>query len=250
MITLEGKNILVTGASSGIGRECSILMSNLGARIILVGRDYDNLNETKNNLKKNKHCIVELDVNTFDQYEAKISEAVTEIGKINGFIHSAGIELTSPLRAMNSDKYNHLFSVNTFSAFEFSRILSKQKYLDEYGASFVFISSVTGKLGVSGKLAYCSSKGALISGAKALALELAKKNIRVNTVLPGIVNTRMVNRMRSELPEESFSEILNNHPLGFGEPIDVANLCAFLVSDLSRWITGSEYVIDGGYSCK
>lgn len=250
MINLNNKNILITGASSGIGRECAIVLSNAGARIILVGRDLKRLNDTKSKLKENKHHIINMDVKSFDHIESNISDAVTKIGVIDGFIHSAGIELTAPLRLMNYQRYNELFSVNTIAAFEFSRILSKKKYMNNSGASFVFISSVTGFLGVSGKVAYCSSKSALLSGAKALALELANKKIRVNSVLPGMVNTEMVINMKNELPESSMKEILDNHPLGFGEPTDVANLCAFLLSDLSKWITGSDYIIDGGYSCQ
>ena len=250
MINLNNKNILITGASSGIGRECAIVLSNAGARIILIGRDLKRLKETKLKLKENKHHIINMDVTNFDEIESNISDAVARIGTIDGFIHSAGIELTAPLRLMNSQKYNEIFSVNTIAAFEFSRILSKKKYINNSGASFVFISSVTGLLGVSGKVAYCSSKSALLSGAKALALELANKKIRVNSVLPGMVNTEMVINMKNELPVDSIKEISDNHPLGFGEPTDVANLCAFLLSDLSKWITGSDYIIDGGYSCK
>jgi NAD(P)-dependent dehydrogenase (short-subunit alcohol dehydrogenase family) len=124
------------------------------------------------------------------------------------------------------------------------------KYLDENGASFVFISSVMGILGQSGKVAYSSSKGALISGAKAMALELAKKKIRVNCILPGVVETEMSNEMFQKLSEESKKSILEMHPLGLGKPEDIANACAFLLSDASGWITGTNLLVDGGYSAK
>jgi NAD(P)-dependent dehydrogenase (short-subunit alcohol dehydrogenase family) len=155
-----------------------------------------------------------------------------------------------PLQIMNYSKYNELFSINTIAAFEFSKIISKKKYYNSVGASFIFISSIAGILGVSGKIGYCSSKAALVNGARAMALELANKKIRVNSILPGLVNTEMFQKIKAELSEESLLDIYKRHPLGIGNPQDVANLCAFLLSDLSNWITGSDYLIDGGYSCQ
>tara|TARA_R110002051_G_scaffold159061_2_gene230424 strand:+ start:3298 stop:4050 length:753 start_codon:yes stop_codon:yes gene_type:complete len=250
MLTLVNKNIIITGASSGIGRECAITLSKVGAKLVLIGRNSDRLEETHKALDNEGHLTFKMDVTDFDKTESVISEAVNIIGRIDGFIHCAGIEMTSPLRSMNYEKYNELFSVNTISAFEISKVISKKKFINNTGASIVFISSVAGLLGVNGKVGYCSSKAALIAGAKAMALELANKKIRVNTILPGMVETEMFDKMKAELPEGSFSDILKKHPLGFGKPLDIANLCAFLLSDLSKWITGSDFIIDGGYSCQ
>ena len=172
------------------------------------------------------------------------------IGKISGFVHSAGIEMTLPLRSMQPSYYEDMFATNVISGFELARIISRKKYLGESGVSFIFISSVMGILGQAGKVGYCSSKGALISGAKAMALELAKKNIRVNCILPGVVETEMSNKMLENLPEESKKSILGMHPLGLGKPEDIANACAFLLSDASRWITGTNLIVDGGYSAR
>jgi len=143
-----------------------------------------------------------------------------------------------------------MFATNVISGFELARMISKKKYLDENGASFVFISSVIGTLGQPGKIAYCSSKGALISGAKAMALELARKNIRVNCILPGHVKTEMANRLFENISEKSKKEIMDMHPLGLGIPEDIANASAFLLSDASRWITGTILIVDGGYSAR
>jgi len=114
---------------------------------------------------------------------------------------------------MQSSYYEKMFRINVISGFELARIISKKKYLDERGASFVFISSVMGILGQAGKVGYCSSKGALLSGAKAMALELVKKNIRVNCILPGIVETEMTNKMFENLSEDSKKAIIEMHPL-------------------------------------
>jgi len=250
MISLENKNIVITGASSGIGRECAVVFSKIGAKVILIGRDLIRLKQTLDLLESNNHLMYQMDVTDYNTIETIIADSVTKIGKIDGFVHCAGIEMTMPLQNMNYSKFDQLFSVNAIAAFEFSKIISKKKYCNSLGASFVFISSVTGLLGVNGKIGYCSSKAALIAGGKAMALELANKKIRVNTILPGMVNTEMFQKIKEELSEESVLDIQKKHPLGIGQPNDVSNLCAFLVSDLSKWITGSDYIIDGGYSCQ
>jgi NAD(P)-dependent dehydrogenase (short-subunit alcohol dehydrogenase family) len=250
VISLENRNILITGASSGIGRECAVVLSKIGAKVILIGRDLIRLKQTLDLLQGNNHLIYKMDVTDYNNIETIISDAVNKIGKIDGFIHCAGIEMTLPLQSMNYSKFNQLFSINTIAAFEFAKILSKKKYCNSLGASYVFISSVTGLLGVNGKIGYCSSKAALIAGGKAMAIELANKKIRVNTILPGMVDTEMFQKMKDELSKESLLDIQKRHPLGIGQPIDIASLCAFLLSDLSKWITGSDYIIDGGYSCQ
>ena len=158
--------------------------------------------------------------------------------------------MTLPLRSMQPSYYEKMFSVNVIAGFELAKIISKKKYFDENGASFVFISSVLGILGRPGVIGYCSSKGALISGIKAISLELSSKKIRVNCILPGVVETEMSSKMFQGLSEESKKEIINMHPLGLGKPEDIANACAFLLSDAARWITGTNFIVDGGYSAK
>ncbi len=248
--SLSNKNIIITGASSGIGRKCAITFSQFGANVILVARNKERLKHTFSKLSKRNHIFIIQDITEYDKLEEIVSTAVKKIGKISGFVHSAGIEMTLPLRSMSPSYYKNIFAINVISGFELARIISKKKYLDGKGASLVFISSVMGMLGQAGKVGYCSSKGALISGSKAMALELASKNIRVNCVLPGIVETEMSNKMFDGLPEESKKLIICMHPLGLGKPNDIAYACAYLLSDAARWITGSNLVIDGGYSAQ
>lgn len=248
MIHLKDKTVLITGASSGIGRQCAIDASKIGANVILVARNYDRLQETLSQMQAGNHLLVSQSITEYDKLEEMISSAVAKLGKISGFIHSAGIEETIPLRDMTIEKYNEIFSVNVFSGLELAKVIQKKKNINSDGSSFVFLSSVMGILGQSGKVAYCSSKSALISAVKAMALELANKKIRVNSVLPGVVMTEMTEKFFSKMAQEIKESVIKMHPLGLGEPTDVSNLCMFLLSDLSNWITGSCITVDGGYT--
>ena len=248
--SLKNKNILITGASSGIGKQCTISCSKMGANIILIARNEARLRETLAQLGKGNHLHYLLDITTYDKIEPIIKDAVSKVGKISGFIHSAGIEMTLPIKLMKHEHYEKLFAINTISGFEIAKILSKKKYLNSIGSSFIFIASIMGVLGQSGKVGYCSSKGALISGMKAMALELSSKNIRVNCISPAIVETEMTKQLFEQVSEESKNEILNMHPMGFGEPKDVANACIYLLSDASKWVTGTNLILDGGYSAR
>lgn len=248
IFNLNNKNIIITGASSGIGRRCAITFSQSGANIILIARNKERLKDTLNKLEKGNHLIVPQNITEYDKLEEVVNTAVDKIGRISGFVHSAGIEMTLPLRSMTPSYYEDMFAINVISGLELARIISKKKYLDKNGASFVFISSVMGILGQLGKIGYCSSKGSLISGVKAMALELASKKIRVNCILPGVVETEMSNEMFQKLSEESKKNIVDMHPLGLGKPEDIAYACVYLLSDSARWITGTNLIIDGGYS--
>ena len=250
IFNLNNKNIIITGASSGIGRRCAITFSQLGANVTLIARNKQRLEDTYSKLDKGNHLIVSQDITGYDKLEQIIKYSVEKVGRISGFVHSAGIEMTLPLRNMQPSYYEKMFSVNVISGFGLARIISKKKYINKEGASFVFISSVMGILGQVGKVGYCSSKGALLPGAKAMALEIAKKNIRINCILPGVVETEMTNKMFENLPEDSKKSVIDMHPLGLGKPEDIANACTFLLSDASRWITGTNLIVDGGYSAR
>lgn len=247
---LTKKNIVITGASSGIGRQCAVSCSQTGANVFLIARNEERLKETYDHLEKGNHLYYSQDITEYSKIESVISSMVAKFGKINGFIHSAGSEMTLPLKMMKPEYYEKLFSINIISGFEMARILSKKKYSDNNGASFVFISSVRGFLGKSGAIGYCSSKGALISGVKAMALELTNKNIRVNSISPAIVETEMTNKLFENLAEDSKNEMMKMHPMGFGKPEDIANACIYLLSDASRWVTGTNLIVDGGYSAQ
>jgi NAD(P)-dependent dehydrogenase (short-subunit alcohol dehydrogenase family) len=250
MIDLSNKTIFITGASSGIGRQCAIAASSIGANLILIGRDQKRLEETYSCLTPGNHIYHVLDITNYDMIEKVVSDSVSKIGVISGFLSCAGIESTVPLKILSSKLLQNTFSINVFASFEIAKVISKNKYLSSNGASFVFISSIMALLGQKGKISYCSSKAALLGGIKAMALELAEKKIRANCILPAMVETEMTKNMFDTLPENSKDEIIKRHPLGIGKPEDISNLAMFLLSDLSKWITGSDIVIDGGYSCQ
>jgi NAD(P)-dependent dehydrogenase (short-subunit alcohol dehydrogenase family) len=246
-LNLEDKHIVITGASSGIGMETAILCSQLGAKVSLLGRNVDKLAEVTGKLKGDNHRFYSLDAKDSDKIEETIASIVTESGKIDGFVHCAGIEMTKPIKVLKLENLQDTFSTNVFFGFMVAKEVLKQKNIND-NASVLFISSIVGLLGQAGKLAYSASKGALVSGSKSLALEFASKGIRINAVLPALVETEMSNNLLEKVGEEAKQSILKMHPLGFGKPIDVANSCVFLLSDLSRWITGTSFIIDGGYS--
>lgn len=250
IFSLKNKIILITGASSGIGRSCSVECSRSGADLILVGRNHEELMKTVSMLDpETKVEVITEDITQSENLEGIIADKVSILGKISGFIHCAGIEKTLPLKKHNTQLYQDIFAVNVIAGLEIAKILSLKKYKDET-SSFVFISSVAGMVGEAGKAAYSASKGAVISGARSLAMELSRSNIRVNSISPAMVNTPILEKMFEDIGEEASSEIIKKHPLGIGDPKDVANACVFLLSDASRWVTGTNLVVDGGYSAQ
>lgn len=248
--SLRGKKILITGASSGLGRQCAIQCSNSGADVIISGRNRLRLEETINLMTPGKHTIIEADLEDYASYENIVNSVISAFGKIDGFVHSAGAELTLPVVSMKPKYYEKLFKVNVISGFDIVRFLIRESAIAPSGASFVFIASIMGALGQAGKIGYCSSKGAVVSGVKALALELASKKIRVNSILPAVCKTKMSEELFANLTEEAQNNVLKMHPLGFGDPDDIAFATVYLLSDAAKWITGSGLFVDGGYSAQ
>jgi NAD(P)-dependent dehydrogenase (short-subunit alcohol dehydrogenase family) len=247
LVDLSNKHIVITGASSGIGREVALLVNKLGAKVSLIGRKKDLLESLIQDLQGGENQFYEFDVTNFNDIDNLVSRIVATNGLIDGFVHSAGIEMTRPLKMLKIEHYREVFDINTISALEITKSITKNTNIST-NASIIYISSIVGILGQPGKTAYSASKGALIAAAKCLALELAPKGIRVNTILPALVETDMSSKILASLSEEGKYNILKMHPLGFGRPIDIANSAAFLLSSAARWITGSEFLIDGGYS--
>ncbi|AOW19029.1 hypothetical protein LPB03_07045 [Polaribacter vadi] len=189
------------------------------------------------------------DLSNIDEIENLFKTFNLKDQKLDALIHCAGMEETVPLRMFNPSKVKTIYDINVFSGIELLRYFTKKKYSKD-GASVVFLSSVMGVLGQSGKIGYCSTKAAIIGMVKASALEFSKRKIRVNAVLPGIVNTPMTEKLFSQLSEENVNQIIEMHPLGIGEVADVTPMILFLISNKSRWITGQNFIIDGGYSIK
>lgn len=242
---INSKKILVTGATSGIGLALCEFLIKKECSVIAVGRDQNKIEHLI--LKSNKALkFLSLDLIDFSSY-FKIFDEMLAGEKLDGFVHCAGIEETLPLTLYNPENVKRIFDINVFSGIELLRHFSKKKYSND-GASVVFLSSVMGDLGQPGKIGYCATKSAILGIVKASALELAKRKFRVNSVAPGVVNTPMTQKLFSQIEEENIQRINEMHPLGIGEVDDVVPAITFLLSDFSKWITGQNIKIDGGYS--
>jgi len=240
------KFFLVTGASSGIGKEVCIFLSRLGANLILCGRNEIRLNDVYDVLEKNnnKHQLFLGDLNN----EINMDVLIELLPQLDGVVLSAGIIQTLPLKFLNADNLSEVMKTNFQTPIILIQKLIKKKLIKNK-ASIVFISSIAGNLiGSKGKCAYSASKSALNGISKVMALELASQKIRVNCINPGIVRTPMIDEDNGAITNEQFKEDEKAYPLGYGEPADVAGAVVFMLSDLSKWITGSSLIIDGGFT--
>ncbi|MDY7991536.1 MULTISPECIES: SDR family NAD(P)-dependent oxidoreductase [Paenibacillus] len=248
--SLNGKIILVTGASSGIGSKTAEILDQLGARLILVGRNQELLEQRKLKLSSDKnHIIAPFDLNCTDKIKDWLTDLVsTNSIKLDGAVHAAGIQKVIPLRMHQLDHYEEIMRINFYSGVAILQSMVSKK-VSNSSFSYVFISSVMGSVGQSGVSGYSSSKGAVNSFVKSAALEMSRNNARVNAVAPGFVVSEMSDKLFSLLSEEQQKNIINYHPLGVGTSKDVAYGVAYLLSDAAKWITGTVLTIDGGYTC-
>lgn len=245
--SLKGKLFLITGITSGIGKEIGLSLLRQGAKVIGIGRDATKIQETIDTTTKKNFLFISFDLTNVNEIEDTLSGLIKFYGKFDGFVHCAGKEETIPLSIYKADKIKSIFEVNVFSGIEVLRIFSKKKYSNE-NSSIVFFSSVMGELGQPGKVGYCATKAAIIGIVNAASLELAKRNIRVNAVSPGVVRTPMTQLLFDQLSGDNIKEIESMHPLGVGEVDDISPMVLFLLSNESKWITGQNIKIDGGYS--
>ena len=240
--SLVGKTILVTGASSGIGRTVAIECARLGANIVITGRNIEKLEEVSKLISDNFCKVIPADLTNQEDF----NKLIKEINGINGIVHSAGIVKALPAKFITSEFLDEVMNINFKSAVILTTRLVKEKRISK-SSSIVFISSISGNLVTStANSAYCASKAALNGIAKGLALELAPQKIRVNTIMPGIIRTELL--LDIPMDEEQMALDMKKYPLGYGEPIDVAHAVIFLLSDASRWMTGSNLLLDGGYT--
>ncbi len=242
---LTNKTILVTGASSGLGRQISIHISRLGGKVVLVGRNTAALEETLNRMDGSGHRMEPFDLNEIDAIPKWVKGFSKETGELHGLVHSAGVVSTLSIGVLNLKRINQLMNINFNAAVALTRAF-RQKGVAAQSGSIVYLASVYGFIGQTGQSIYSASKGALISMCRSIAMELAKQKIRVNCVAPGHILTEMGEDQRRLLPEDKFKAIEEGHPLGFGEPDDVSNAVAFLLADSGKWITGTTMVVDGG----
>lgn len=247
MANFTEKNILVTGASSGIGREIALSLSRNGASVIITGRNEERLNDTYKCLdtfKGQRHLQVIADLGVDDQIEKLASESCP----VDGIVCCSGINDKAPIKHVSREKIEKMYNTNVYGPMLLVKEFLKQKKVNS-AASIVFISSISSIYATVSNSLYASSKGAINSLVKVLALELAPKKIRVNSIMPGMVRTGMINAYG--LSEEEMNAVIKGYPLGrIGEPEDIANAAAFFLSDESSWITGANLIVDGGVTLR
>lgn len=238
--SLEGKTILITGASSGIGQSTAIECSKMGARVVVTGRNIERLQETYNMLEGNGHIIIQADINS----EEDIQKLVEECPVLDGLVNNAGRGKSKPVNFIKLEDLQDVYQTNLFGVALLTKLLLKKKKIAKKG-SIVFTSSISSYMTAPGLAIYASSKAAVSAYMRTCAIELGNRGIRANAVLPGMVETKLINS--GTYTDEDKQNDLSLYPLGrYGTPNDVAYAIIYLLSDASIWTTGIELVIDGG----
>lgn len=238
--SLEGKTILVTGASSGIGQATAVLCSQMGAQVVITGRNETRLQETLGRLSGEGNMLIAADLTD----EGSRTRLVEDIPTLDGIVHCAGIGHRKPSKAINADDIATVMNANFNAAVLLQACLLGQKKVNK-GASIVFVSSRTADIPTVANALYSASKGALKSYARCLSLELAPRAIRVNCICPAMVWTPLI--LKDGVTEDELQAEQAKYPLKrYGKPEDIANLAVFLLSDASSWMTGSCIDITGG----
>lgn len=243
--SLEGKNILITGASSGIGRSVAVESSFSGANVFICGRNVDKLEDTFHKLHhgpNQNHKKLIFDLND----EEKLINILNEVDKIDGVVLAAGNDLILPFKFTNNLNLKNILDDNLIGNVSLLQNLIRTNKISS-NSSIVFFSSVNGTLiGSKGHSLYAAAKGAINGIVRSLANELARKKIRVNAVAPGLVETGLFQINQNVVSKEEIESYRKDYPLGFGSPEDVSYLTIFLLSAASKWITGQIITIDGG----
>ncbi len=247
MTRFSGKNILVIGAYSGIGRAAIRRLASEGAAIVAVGRREEKLREVLRDMPGAGHQWVVADAASWEQLQPVIQMG-RKVGGFAGGVVCAGLHEVRPLAVLDASALHGAIEANLTTALMSTRAMAKTACKE--GASMVWLSSVAAMRGTAAFAAYCAAKGALISAARAVAIELASRRIRINTIAAGVVRTDMSKRWLDLLGDQQKADLEKRHLLGIGQPEDVADVVAFLLSDDSRWMTGSVVTVDGGLSAQ
>lgn len=242
----DGRRIVVSGASSGLGRAAALALAAAGAELVLLGRDEGRLRDVAARAGDQRWISVDL---TSDDNADEAIRDIARDGAIDGVFHAAGTSLVAPMRMTKSGQIDDLFGAAVFGALGVARAVSRKGVMRD-GGSVVFMSSVSARRGRRGMVAYSAAKAATSGMVRALAIELADRAIRVNAITAGAIETEMHQDFANTVSDEMVRNYRNLHPLGFGRADDVANAVMFLLGDVSRWITGIDLPVDGGYAAK
>lgn len=238
--SLEGKTILVTGASSGIGKTTAVECSWMGAKLVITGRNEERLNQTLSELVGDGHVMLTGDLTSQDD----IKRIVADMPELDGIVYNAGVGITVPLAYIKDEDLYRVFETNLFATMRLNKTLLRKKKVNK-SASIVFTSSISALFNTPGISLYGATKAALLSYMRSCACELADKKIRVNAVLPGMIQTDLING--GTLSEEDKARDMASYPLKrYGTPQDVAFAFIYLLSDASSWVTGTNLIVDGG----
>ena len=240
IVSLTGKTILVTGASSGIGKGIALLCAKMGAQCVITARNEIKLGETLQILEGSRHELISADLTDFKNLE----NVVNKMPKLDGIVHCAGIGQRKMAKLLDEEDIDEVMNINLKAPVMLQTEILKQKKINK-GASIVFITSIAAESPSIGNSLYSASKGALISYSLCLKEELAPRLIRVNCISPAMVWTDLV--LADGISKEQLVQDEQKYPLKrYGKPEDIANLAVFLLSDASSWMTGSNVKITGG----
>ena len=238
----KNKKVLITGGTSGLGLNLAKFFLNEGAKVITVSRRKKSLITKKSYIKH-----ISFNLSNFSKYDILFKKIPKLFGKIDYFIHAAGVHFIKPIRFTERNDIDKAFDINLKSPILISKYFLDKEIFNR-PCSVVLISSVMGVVGSSGLSVYSATKSGLIGFSKSLSLELVRQKIRVNCVSPGIIKSPLYDNYSKELTSEMNKKIVENHPLGLGSYADVNNAVRFLLSAESKWVTGQNIIIDGGYS--
>lgn len=243
VFSLEDKTILVTGASSGIGRATAIECSKAGARVILMGRNQERLNETLSACEGIGHQFIQCDLADINI----LSEILCDIPDLDGIVFNAGVNTKYLVKNLTKDKIDEIFHVNYYAPVLMTQMFLKKKRMKK-NASIVFVSSISTSFAAISNSVYASSKGALNSFMRCLAMEIAPRGMRANVIQPGMIETPI---LKAYAMAEELNDFKNSSPLGHpGDPEDIAYGCIYLLSDAAKFVTGSVMTIDGGVTLR
>jgi NAD(P)-dependent dehydrogenase (short-subunit alcohol dehydrogenase family) len=246
---LAGRCVLVTGASSGLGRAAAIGMASVGAKVILCGRDETRLGETLSQLPREGHGTVVASLTDADETSELVRSVAKQYGPLSGIYHAAGVSLTLPLRMTKQSHIDEVFGPSVHASFGITRAAG-QKNVMAPGSSIVIMSSVSANRGHPGMMVYGGAKAAVHGLIKSAALELASRRIRINGIISGAVLTEMYIRHADTMGPDWIPSVGKRQPLGLGDPEDMTAAVIFLISDASKWITGTLMTVDGGYTAQ
>ena len=239
--SLYGKTILVTGATAGLGRQTAITAAFMGARVIVTGRNEERLQETAAQLEGSGHLTFAADLTQQDARE----KLVAMLPAVDGIAHCAGVTLLHPFKFSDEKRYREVYAINVEAPLFLTQRLFKYRKISN-GGSIVFIASLGAFIGARGHSIYAGSKAAIVGISRVLAHELAGNAIRVNCVSPGMVKTEVVTGFAEQVSAEVVAADEARYPLGYGTPEDVANTVVFYLAPASKWITGTNLIMDGG----